>query len=93
MSSTISEDPSGTSWFNRPSDDYMAQRAEVGLVMWPVGRGARHLIVGTRGVHVVVAQGIDVFGGLGLDLVDVDIWTYNTFCSHKSIIRPNALRH
>ena len=54
----------------------MAHRADVGLIMWPVGRGVRHLVVGPRGVHVVVAQGVDVVGGLGLDLIDSLVWFF-----------------
>ena len=48
----------------------MAHRADVGLIMWPVGRGVRHLVVGPRGVHVVVTRGVDIVVGLRLDLVE-----------------------
>ena len=65
----------GTSWLNRliakddnnSTDNQVAHRAVVGLVTWPVGRGARHPVVGLHGVRV----GEVVVGGLGLDLVDV----------------------
>ena len=47
----------------------MAHRAEEGLIMWLVGRGTRHPVVGPLGVGVVEV----VVGGLGLDLVDLVI--------------------
>ena len=52
---------------NRPSDDHMAQRAEVRLVTWVVDGVARHLVGGA-----LDDQGVDVVVGvLVLDLVDL----------------------